>query len=188
MSPELLIFSAVVLVRLLVPFTILRWPLAGVFVSIIADAADIMVFEKMGGPGPIRWEDYHLLDKFLDTYYLAFAAWVAWSWEDALARTIAVSLFAWRFAGVVLFEVIALVAGEAFRPLMFFAPSIFENFFIAWLVLQKVHPGFVLTKKSTITILLLVGIPKLVQEYVMHFGYQDQTWGFFRDNLFWWLY
>lgn len=188
MSPELFIFSAVVLTRLVVPFTILRWPLAGVFVSIVADAADIMVFEKMGGPGPIRWEDYHLLDKFLDTYYLAFAAFVAWGWRDVLARKIAVSLFAWRFIGVVVFELVALVWAEPIRPLMFFAPNIFENFFIAWLVIQKVRPSFVLTRKSAAITLLLVGIPKLVQEYVMHFGYQDQTWGFFRDNLFWWLY
>jgi hypothetical protein len=188
MTLELLIFSAVIIGRFLVPFTILRWPLAGVFLSIVADATDIMVFEKIGGPGPIRWEDYHLLDKFFDTYYLAFAAWAAWKWNDKLARAIALGLFAWRGAGVVLFEMIAFGTGELVRPLMFFAPNIFENFFIAWLIIEKVRPGFVLTKKSAFITLSIVTVPKMVQEYILHFGFQDQTWGFLRDNVFWWLY
>lgn len=188
MSPEFLIFSAVIVGRFLVPFTILRWPLAGVVLSIIADATDIMVFEKIGGPGPIAWEDYHLLDKFFDTYYLAFAAWVAWKWKDVLARRIAVGLFAWRLAGVLLFEGIALASGELVRPLMFFAPNIFENFFIAMLIAWKISPTFVLTRRTAATILLVVTVPKMIQEYILHFGFQDRTWGFLRDNVFWWLY
>jgi len=34
--------------RFFVPFTILRWSLAGIFLSIAADASDAMIFEATG--------------------------------------------------------------------------------------------------------------------------------------------
>ena len=188
MSTEFVIFGVVVFVRLLVPFSILRWPLAGIVLSILADAADIMVFEKIGGPGPIAWEDYHLLDKVLDTYYLAFAAFVAWRWRDKLARNIALALFGWRLAGVVAFEFYASMTGELVRPLMFFAPNIFEHFVVAYLLIRLVKPQFRFGRRSALVTLLIVTALKMPQEYILHFGYQDRTWGFLRDNVFWWLY
>ena len=170
----------VLAVRLLVPFSILRWPFAGIIASIIADAADVMIFEKFGGG---FWgNNYHAADKVLDIYYLFFAFIVVRSWRDVLARRTAMILFLWRFVGFAVFE----LAG--FRPAFFFAPAIFENFYIAWLVLLKFFPRFRLTPLRLVFLLVAVGFPKVAQEYVMHFRYPDQTWHFIRDNIFWWLY
>jgi hypothetical protein len=38
---------------------------------------------------------------------------------------------------------------------------------------MKFSPGFKLTIKRLIIILLIVGTPKLIQEYIMHFAYPD---------------
>lgn len=170
----------VLALRLVVPFSILRWPLAGMFFSIVADALDVMIFDKFGGK---FWSDnYHADDKVLDIYYLAFAFIAAHKWKDLLARRTAKILFLWRFVGFAVFELSGL------RPAFLLAPAIFENFYIAWLVILKFSPNFYLTPKRLFIILIATGIPKIAQEYVMHFAYPDQTWHFLKQNIFWWLY
>ena len=170
----------VILARLLVPFSIFRWPLAGIFLSIAADASDVMIFEITG----YGFFDgiYHHLDKVFDIYYLFFAWIVARTWWDVLARRTATALFWWRALGVAAFEV------TGFRPLFFIAPSIFENFYIFRLIAVKIKPSFTFTTQSLLIVLLVVGIPKMIQEYLMHFRYIDQVWNFIRDHFFWWLY
>lgn len=170
----------VIVLRLLVPLSMLRWPLGGMILSILTDGADVMIFEKFGGG---FWGDnYHAADKVFDIYYLSLAFIVVHRWKDALARRTAKILFLWRFLGFVAFEL------TGFRPTFFFAPSIFENFYVFWLVLLKFFPRFRLTPLQLICLLLIAGFPKVIQEYVMHFKYPDQTWHFLRDNIFWWLY
>ncbi len=171
---------AIVLVRLAVPFSIFRWPLAGILLSIAADASDVMVFEVTGYGffGGV----YHHLDKIFDIYYLFFAWLVARKWSDPFARRAATALFSWRLLGVIAFE------ATGYRPLFLLAPSIFENFYIFRTIAVKVKPSFAFTLRSLIIVLLAVGIPKVVQEYVMHFRYIDQVWSFIRDTFFWWLY
>lgn len=170
----------IVLLRLVVPFSILRWPLAGILLSIAADASDVMIFEVTG----YGFFDgiYHRLDKVFDIYYLFFAWLIALKWEDVLARRTATLFFWWRAAGVAAFE------ATGYRPLFLIAPSIFENFYIFRLIAVKIKPSFTFTMRSLLIVLLAVGIPKIVQEYIMHFRYIDQVWNFIRDNLFWWLY
>lgn len=171
---------AIVLVRLAAPFSILRWPLAGILLSIAADASDVMVFEVTG----YGFFDgiYHHLDKIFDLYYLFFAWLVARRWDDLFARRTATALFWWRALGMAAFE------ATGYRPLFLFAPSIFENFYIFRTVAVKVKPSFAFTWPSLAVVLLAVGIPKVIQEYVMHFRYIGQVWSFIRDHFFWWLY
>lgn len=46
----------VILIRLGLPLTILRWPLGGAVVAILADISDVMIFEQFGsGPLPEAW-------------------------------------------------------------------------------------------------------------------------------------
>lgn len=170
----------VLALRLVVPLSILRWPLAGMLLSILADAVDVMIFDKFGGG---FWGDnYHEADKILDIYYLFFGFIVVHRWHDVLARRTAKILFLWRFVGFVAFEL------TGFRPAFFLAPAIFENFYLIWLVILKFVPQFRLTPLRLAVLLLVAGIPKIAQEYVMHFKYPDQTWHFIRSNFFWWLY
>ena len=170
----------VVLMRLVVPLSIFRWPLAGILLSIAADASDVMIFEVTGYG--FFGGMYHHLDKVFDIYYLFFAWLVARKWHDVLARRTAALLFWWRALGVAAFEL------TGWRPIFLIAPSIFENFYIFRAVAVKIKPSFAFTARSMLIALLMVGIPKIAQEYVMHFKYIDQVWNFIRDYFFWWLY
>lgn len=151
-----LIALLVIAVRLLVPFIILRYPLLGVAVAMLADFTD---FDYIGAND---W--YQSVDKLLDTYYLAFAAYIALRWKDTIARRLALGMFAWRVLGVVL----TLATGK--EQLLVLFPNIFESWFIFYLLCvrltqKKVLFDSYLTAAATGVILLL---PKLAHEYVLH--------------------
>ena len=50
----------IILIRLIVPLTILRWPLAGGLFSMLLDALDVVLIEMIGQGG---FEHYAALDK-----------------------------------------------------------------------------------------------------------------------------
>jgi len=174
----------VILFRLVVPFSIFRWPLGGAVAAMVADASDVMIAQRFGYGylDMFGANTYHNIDKILDIYYLFFELIVASRWTNIYARRTATVLFVWRAAGAALFEVTRV------RWLFLAAPNIFENFYLAWTIILKWFRRFKFTTYKLIIILLLVGIPKIVQEYLMHYVYVDQTWNFLRDTLFWWLY
>lgn len=185
MSGELaLVF--VVLVRTLVPLTIFRWRLAGALLAIAADAADVMTFQKFGS-GPLTDQYYHNFDKLFDIYYLFIEFLVALKWTNSLARNTAKTLFIWRLFGSLIFELSSLW-GKPVRVAFLLAPNIFENFYIFWTAATKWLPAFRLNKTRLIIILLAIGIPKIAQEYIMHYRFQDQVWAFLRDRFLFWLY
>lgn len=171
----------VILIRTFVPFTLFRWPLFGAVLAILADISDVMIFEAFGS-GPLEGELYHNFDKIFDTYYLFFEFLVLHKWVNTLARRTGKILFLWRFAGFTLFEFTGI------RPFFTLAPNIFEHWYLAWTVIKKWWPQFALTKTRLFIILFIVGAPKVVQEYIMHYAYPDQTWIFLRDHLFYWIY
>jgi len=171
----------VLLLRLLVPFTILRWPLAGTILAILADSADVMIFDYFDY-GFLSGIQYHILDKIFDMWQLFFEFLVVRTWIDVLARKTGMILFGWRFVGFLVFMIFGL------REAFFFAPNIFEYFFLTMLIIWKFNKKFELKKKSLIIILLIIGIPSLIKEYIMHVRYADQVSNFFRDKFFWWIY
>lgn len=170
----------VILLRLLVPFTILRWPLAGTILAILADTSDIMIFERFGY-GFLSGIEYHFIDKVFDMWALFFEFLVVRQWVDILARRTGMILFGWRFIGFLAFMLFG------FRQAFFFAPNIFEYFFITILIIRKFNKSFELKKKSLAIILIAIAIPSLIKEYVMHFK-QFEVWVWFRDHVFYWLY
>jgi len=172
----------VILLRLLIPFTILKFPLLGGFLAMVSDGIDIMLFEAFGYGSFLGNFEYHFIDKIFDTWYLFFELIVILRWKDVLASRVGKILFGWRFIGFVVFMIFGV------REVFFFAPNIFEYFFLAMLIIWKFKPEFKLKKKSLIWILLIVGLPSIVKEYIYHFAYQNHVWVFFRDNLFFWLY
>lgn len=177
---DLLVPIIVILLRLTIPFSILRWPFAGAIASMLADGADIMVFEKFG-IGIVGWERYHFLDKILDIYYFAFLLFVALKWQNAFARRVALFLFLWRLGGVILFEIIH------WRGIFLLAPNIFENFYLAATLFMRHIPKFRFTAKRLVIILILVSIPKLIQEYIMHY-IEFPTWLWIKNHLFFWMF
>ncbi len=149
----------IVVLRLVIPLTILRWPLAGGILALAADALDI-VFASLVDLGGVA--SYHQLDKYLDTYYLGLEAIVAQRWL-ALPRWTATLLFGYRVIGVVLFEVTNV------RLFLFVFPALFENFFLFYAVLLQFFPDYDLTPRRLAMWLAILLVPKMIQEYVLHY-------------------
>ena len=143
--------------RLLVPLTILRWPLVGGILSIAADTVDIVIFNIWGFPS---W-DYQRFDKTLDLYYLALELVVVQRWLR-FERCLASILFAYRLVGILLFE----VAGWRAALLVF--PNLFEVYYLLPLGVTRFAPRYALTPRRTLGWLALLLLPKLAQEYLLH--------------------
>jgi hypothetical protein len=170
----------VIALRLVLPLTILRWPLAGGILALIVDAVDVVlvdlfakVFGEPGEFGPL----YAQLDKYLDTYYLALEAVVVRRWQEVVPRRTALALFAWRVVGVVLFEI------TVSRPLLVVFPNLFENYFLFVLIARRWFPRFVpLTWAQSVIACLLLLIPKEIQEFVLHYE-ELHPWQWLRETL-----
>ena len=163
-----LIIVLVVFIRLLVPFSILRWPFWGMVAALVADTFDLTVLRFFGWDS-FGFAGYQLTDKLLDLYYLSFGLYATTRLgEDVARRTLRV-LFFWRFAGVVLFEITGL------RVLLFFAPNLFEYLYLGAFG-AKTFFSARLTPRLLIVLLFLSVALKLPQEYVMH--YLEFPWGF----------
>ena len=162
----------IVLIRLVVPVSILRWPLAGGLASMLLDALDVVLIEMIGAGG---FSNYAALDKGLDMYYLSFELLVSLRWAP-LAKWTSVALFAHRALGFVLFE-----ATQA-RIFLLVFPNLFENFYIFYLLLRRFAPQYVLTPWRLSAILILLLLPKLGQEYLLHFR-EEQPWDWIKTHV-----
>ena len=159
MTYELLI---VVAIRLAVPLLIFRWPLWGGLAALFVDAFDflLVVLLPFGGyPLP----NYHAIDKGLDTYYLAIELLVSLRWPDLLCRRISIALFAYRLIGVVAFEITGI------RKLLILFPNLFENFFLFYVAARRFAPDYELTSRRVAGWLGVLLVPKLAQEYALHY-------------------
>ena len=162
----------IVLIRLVVPVSIFRWPLAGGLASMLFDALDVVLIEMIGVGG---FSNYTALDKGLDMYYLSFELIVSLRWE-ALAKWTSVALYVWRAVGFVAFE-----ATQA-RVLLLIFPNLFENFYIFYLLLRRFAPRYALTPGRLGTFLVLLLLPKLGQEYLLHFR-EEQPWDWIKTHV-----
>ena len=168
-------FVIIVLFRLVVPLSIFRWPLAGGIASMIADALDVVLIEVIGLGG---FEGhYHTTDKLLDTYYLAIEWFVAFRWESPWARWPAIVLFPYRIIGVVLFE----ITGK--RVMLFIFPNQFENWWLYCLIVARFFPSiYPRSWRTTVIPMALLLIPKMGQEYLLHYR-EAQPWDWFKHNV-----
>jgi hypothetical protein len=164
--------AIVIVLRLVVPLSIFRWPLAGGVASMLIDALDVVIIELLGLGG---FSHYAALDKGLDIYYLSFEAYVALSWEP-LAKWTAVALFVYRVIGFVAFEAMQT------RALLLVFPNVFENFYLAYLALIRAVPEWRLTPVRLAVLLTVVTLPKLGQEYMLHSA-EWQPWDWIKRNV-----
>lgn len=158
--------------RLLIPLSILRWPLVGGIVAMLIDAFDVVLLTYIGrGDFP----DYHMIDKWMDMYYLTIELWVALKWKYALARRTAAALFVYRIVGFVGFELTHI------RLWLFIFPNMFENWFLFYLIYTKFKKPETLTVRRVGMWLAILLVPKMAQEYVLHFA-QMQPWVWFSST------
>jgi hypothetical protein len=164
--------AIVIAIRLIVPLSIFRWPLAGAIAAMLVDALDVVIIELIGLGG---FSHYAALDKGLDIYYLSFEAYVALSWEP-LAKWTALSLFAYRAIGFVAFE------ATQTRALLLVFPNVFENFYLAYLLMRRFVAAWHLTPRGLALLLVLVTVPKLGQEYLLHYA-EAQPWDWTKRHI-----
>jgi hypothetical protein len=144
--------------KLAAALPVLRWPLVGAAISILADGLDVVVMNYVNlGGGGIR--DYHAFDKWSDLFGLVtfFIVSLRWTGRD---RVVSVVLFTLRVAGIALFELFH------WRGALIALPNFFESWFLyvlfrdAWLPKDSARAHG----------LLFVGLfgSKLVQEWILH--------------------
>ncbi len=150
----------IILARLILPLSVLKWTLIGGVISIWLDNIDWHI-KILLGIQPIG--DYQLIDKFLDMYFLSLLVIIASKWSNGLIKNVALGLFFYRFLGFVLFEITQV------QWVLFLFPNIFENFFYFLIIVKRIaifEPVF--SRKMIGLFLLLVSIPKIMQEYSFH--------------------
>ena len=172
--------AIVIALRLVLPLTILRWPLAGGLLAMVIDALDVVMVDALAsalGQAPEFGPFYAQIDKWLDTYYLALELVVSRRWTEPILRRTVAGLFAWRLIGVILFE----LTGQ--RPLLVVFPNLFENVFLFVLIARRFAPGLLpRTWGQMLVVLALLYIPKAIQEWVLHWQ-QLHPWQWLRDTI-----
>ena len=163
------VFVAVLLVRLVVPLAIPRYPLPAILAALVLDAADQTVFQAVGAREVL--DEYQSYDKALDVYYLTIAyASMLRNWLDPAALAVGRFLFYWRIVGVVIFELTGV------RPLLLIFPNTFEYFFIAYEVIRLFWNPARLGRRNLIAIAAAIWIViKLPQEVWLHVLELDVT-------------
>jgi hypothetical protein len=150
-------------VRLVVPLLILRYPLVGGWTALVLDALDVALMDALGALGGDGWANYRATDSPLDFYYLTLMAIVALRWQNAYAKWPALALYTWRAIGVLLFW----LTGQ--RVLFFFFPNLFENWWLYCVTVERFWPRlYPHSVRSTAVPLVILLVPKLVQEYLLH--------------------
>ena len=158
-----IVYSAII--RTLVPLLILRRPFYGYAASMLADAlGDCILVDLLGG----SFQDYHFFDKIFDLYMLTIAVIASLKFEK-LEKLTSIVLYSIRALGLILFEITGL------RILLVLFPSVFEFYFIFITWAKKFRPSFRLTKKNIAKVIILLAVPKIILEILMHQSGADQV-------------
>jgi hypothetical protein len=167
-TTDLLVFWGVVAARFFVPFTIPRYPLPGVLVSLIIDGIDQTIFQVYTELPLDRYQGY---DKALDIYYLTITYISTFRiWTNMFAFQMDRFFFFYRLGGVMLFELIH------FRPLLMIFPNTFEYFFIFYEIVRlKWNPARLGPRHLLIAGALIWVVIKLPQEFIIHIAQVDTT-------------
>jgi len=149
----------VIVLRLVIPLIILRFPITGVLAASIIDWLD---FGVLGG-----YEHYQILDKWLDYYFLVICAWTVRGWGDPLAKKIAWGLFAFRTVGDIVFSIT-----DAQWLLVVF-PDLFGIFYFFYIVFVQLSKKAILFSRKLylLPVFLSIGFTKMLQEYCLHIAY-----------------
>lgn len=162
--------ALVLLLRLLIPLLILKRPLLGIVLALVIDSLDVVILDVINLG---HFSNYHQIDKYLDIYYLSFALIVSLRWTNRISKYTSIFLFVYRLVGVALFEI------THQRIFLFIFPNLFENFFIFVLVYKQFFHREIKSYKELFIILAILLIPKMIQEYILHFA-EAKPWNFIK--------
>ena len=165
---DLIIFWSIVILRILIPLTIPRFPLPGIIAALVLDAIDQTLFQSLTN---LELDGYQGYDKALDIYYLTIAYIASMrNWTNQAAFRISRFLFYYRLVGVVLFELTQI------RWLLLIFPNVFEYFFIFYEIVRlRWNPRRLSTRALLIAAAAIWIVIKLPQEYWIHVAQLDVT-------------
>lgn len=165
--PFEVVFGTVLLVRFVLPLTILRYPLPGVLACLVVDGMDQTIFQWFGYDPPF----YQGYDKAMDVFYLSVAYISTMrNWVSLNAWNVSRFLFFYRQVGVVAFELTQV------RALLMIFPNTFEYFFIAYEgIRSRWNTARFQLKFWVLTAAFIWVFIKLPQEYWIHIAQLDFT-------------
>lgn len=155
---EILLLTAL---RLLVPLSILRWPILGMLSSMYLDLQDFNYIDTQNSQA---MANYQMWDKIMDIYYLSIAFYTSLSWKETLLKKLSIFFYSYRVIGVLVLLVIHT------RSLLVIFPNFFENFFLFYLLFKKFTNNAKLFTSIPVTVVVIASIvlPKLAAEYYLH--------------------
>ena len=86
----------IILLRIIIPFTIFKWPLWGTIISLIVDGLDVVIADFLGSLNIISKVPegvYDRGDKILDMFYLSMAFVTSLGWKEKIAKNASKVLF-----------------------------------------------------------------------------------------------
>ena len=168
-------WAIVIVVRLLVPLTILRWPLFGSVAAIVVDNLDVVMWDALG---ITDYSFYDKTDKALDIYLHLIQGYTMLYWQNSRAKNIGAFLLFYRLLGVGLFEL------TSQNILLFIFPNIFEFFFLFYLVYKKLQnkEPFATIPRTFVVLTALISL-KLLQEYILHVQ-RFPVYQWIKENIF----
>jgi len=159
----------VIVLRVTVPLTILRYPVGGVIISLALDGLHMPIayvtntLLNVPEESFVGRHDYHSMDKWLDVYFLSLAALVSRRWGTTGFRATSFSLLFLRIVGVSIFYITGI------RMVLFFFPNVYEFFYPYSAAARKWAPHlFPGTLVRLVALVSIAGALKLVQEYFQH--------------------
>jgi hypothetical protein len=173
---DLQTFGVVLVLRLLVPLAIPRYPLPAILAAFLLDGVDKSVLQRRTN---LNLDFYQSYDKALDVYYLTLAyVSTLRNWTNRFGFTIDRFLFYYRLVGVVLFEL------SQSRVLLLLFANTFEYFFVFYEGVRLRWDPRRLSKRLVLGAAAFIWIViKLPQEYVIHVA-QVGAMDWIRANVF----
>lgn len=164
----------VVVIRLLIPLTILRWNLFGSILAIIADNLDVVILDFLGVKD---FSPYNRVDKFLDTYMYLIQGYTLFFFANRFVKKVGIFLLVYRLVGVVIYELTDI------RALLFIFPNLFIFFYMYYLIFKNFFKKEPFSNfRSAIPALSVLLILKLGHEYMLHVS-QFPIYQWLKDNL-----
>jgi hypothetical protein len=159
-------FVIPLILRLIGSLLILKKPFWGMAFAMALDTVDFEVIaflhEIFKGGYYVYYPTYVVFDKTLDLYVGMLGLIAARVWEPLIQRTM-IGLWFWRIIGVILF----LVFDQ--RYIFFFFPYVFDLFYLYYSYIVQYKPELKpTTPRQVATVVAILLIPKLMQEYFLH--------------------
>ena len=149
----------------------------GDLVALREGGAGIIRLNRPKAINAVTLEMFRDIDKALDTYYLTLELIVALRWQSAYARWPAVALYIYRGIGVILFEI------THARIMLFIFPNLFENWWLYVVAVAQFWPRLYPRSAKTVAIpLFILLIPKMAQEYVLHYA-ELEPWDWIKHHV-----